>query len=167
MPTNYIHSLSEVLNARRPLEVPYFGSKLKIVYNPGAFDDELVEGLKDAEQGDLFDAIVGLLTDRDVDDAEELATQIVAVVQNVAGQQTAATYILDALKQTVIEIELVGEDGKQVGAEEALDRFPLPLRGAIFSEITEDMRDGQKKSAQTARKPRPSKRPRSSFAVTS
>lgn len=166
MTTNYIHSLAEVLNARRPLDVPYFGSKLKVVYNPGAFDDELVAGLREAEQVDLFDAIIALLEDR-VDDAEALAKEITETVQNVAGQQTAADYILDALKQTVVEVDLVGEDGKPVDADEALERFPLPLRGAIFSEITEDMRTGQKKPATTERKPKQSKRPRSSFAATS
>jgi hypothetical protein len=167
MPINYIHSLSEVLNARRPLDVPYFGSKLKIVYNPGAFDDELVAGLQEAEQGDLFETIAGLLVDRDVEDAEELAREIVEAVQNIAGQKTAAAYILDALKQTVIEVDLVGEDGKPVDTEEILERIPLPLRGAIFTEITVDMRDGQKKSEPTARKPKPSKPRKSSFAVTS
>lgn len=164
---NYIQSLSEVLHARRPLDVPYFGSTLRIAYNPGAFDDDLMEGLREAEAGDLMEAVTDVL-DGLVDDPETVAGQIVEVVQNVAGQQSAATYILDALKRTVTEVNLKDEDGKPVVVAEVLDRFPLPLRGAIFNEMTQDMRSGQKKSTpSTDRKRKVSKRPRSSFDAAS
>lgn len=153
-----IVSLSEVLNQRREVFAPYFGSEVKFVYNPGAFDDDLMNGISTGEGADLIGAVLSV-----IGDDEDLAERIVEAIQSALKEQNAAEYILDALKHTVVELGLKDEQGQTMDKDTALERIPVPLRGSIFQAMTSDMQEGQKKSSRTEQKRRGLKQPRSSF----
>lgn len=157
-----IHSLSEILNQRRDLVAPYFGNEVMFAYNPGAFDDDLMEGIQSGEEADLVAAVMNV-----IGDDEELATQIVEAIREAMSKQNASAYILNALKRVVVSLELTDEDGKPMSKDEALEKSPIPLRGSLFTVMTEDMTEGQKKSTRTVPKRRGSKQLQSSFGASS
>lgn len=153
-----IVSLSEVLNQRREVFAPYFGSEVKFAYNPGAFDDDLMNGISSGEGADLIGAVMSVIGEDD-----ELAERIVDAIQTALKEQNAAEYILDALKHTVVDLALKDDQGQVIDKDTALERIPVPLRGSIFQAMTSDMQEGQKKPSRTEQKRRGLKQPRSSF----
>ncbi len=156
-----IVSLSEVLNQRRKVLAPYFGSEIEFVYNPGAFNDDLMNGINTGEGADLIGAVLGV-----IGDDEELAERIVEAIQVAIKEQNAAEYILDALKQVVVDLPLKDDEGRPMDKDAALEAIPVPLRGSIFQAMTADMQEGQKKLSSTERKRRGSRQQRSSFDAT-
>lgn len=156
-----IVSLSEVLNQRRKVLAPYFGNEVEFAYNPGAFDDDLMNGISSGEGADLIGAVLSV-----IGDDEDLAERIVEAIQTALKEQNAAEYILDALKRTVVDLSLNDENGNRMDKDTALERIPVPLRGSIFQAMTIDMQEGQKKSNRTEQRRRVSKLPRSSFDAT-
>jgi hypothetical protein len=156
-----ITSLSEVLNQRRECTAPYFGSEVRFAYNPGAFDDDLMNGITTGEGADLIGAVLSV-----IGDDEDTAERIVDAIQNAMREQNAAEYILDALRKVVTDLPLKGEDGSFLSKDEALEAIPVPLRGSIFQAMTTDMQEGQKKSSRTELKRKGLRQPRSSFDAT-
>lgn len=157
-----IASLSEVLNQRRRVFAPYFGNEVAFEYNPGAFDDDLMEGINSGEGADLIGAVLDVIGGDD----EELAERIVEAIQKAMREQNASVYILEALRKTVVGVSLTDEKGQPMDKDQALDSIPVPLRGSMFQAMTVDMQEGQKKSSRTERRGRASKQPRSSFDAT-
>lgn len=162
MATKTITSLSDVLNQRREISAPYFGSEIKFAYNPGAFDDDLVNGINAGEGADLVGAVLSV-----IGDDEDMAEQIVDAIQTAMREQNAAEYILAALKQVVVDLPLKGDDGQLLKTEDALEAIPVPLRGSIFQAMSQDMQNGQKKLSRTEQRRQGSRRPKTSFDATS
>jgi hypothetical protein len=156
-----IVSLSEVLNQRRRVLAPYFGNEVEFAYNPGSFDDDLMNGINTGEGADLIGAVLGV-----IGDDEDLAERIVDAIQTALREQNAAEYILEALKRVVVDLPLKDDQGQIMGKDAALEAIPVPLRGSIFQAMTLDMQEGQKKPNRMERKRQGSKQPRSSFDAT-
>lgn len=161
MPQQPMVSLRDLLNRRRDVDVEFFGTKVSFAYNPGAFDDSILERLNTGVDVDLESVIEEFVDD------EDLARQIAQAVREALAQQNVNEFILETLQRVVVDLPITGDDGQTLDKDDALAMLPVPLRGQIFRAVTEDVNNGAKKSGQTERKRSRSRRPKSSFDATS
>lgn len=163
----YIASLSEIVSDDRLLDVPYFERALKIHYNPGAFDDEFMESLQEAQDADLIAAVADVLETEGVEDPDRIAGLVVGTINDVGIGRSQANAVIEVLSGVVIDLGLTDAEGNPVPPADVMHKLPIPLRAALFAAITEDMQPGKRRSNTTGGRSRPSKRPRSSFVATS
>jgi hypothetical protein len=166
-------TLTQLLHDDRPLDVVYFGHKFTIHYNPGAFSDEMFEGIKDREVSNVDEAVAEALDNQLQDRLDEATIQAVYnAVMEAIEQAYSATSQSDAAGQILADIMLssgiLNEEGEEYEVTpEFIKSLPIPLRGQIFRHIQEDLNPDANPTTTRAKRLQQQRRKSPSFRATS
>lgn len=150
-------SLSELLRKRRRIAVTYYDSTFEVEYDPGMFDEELLEAVVGHETRSLAEIVEGELASASGSDAEVAAQIASAIVAAGASSRRA-----DAIRETLVRClaAIITKDETVEVTEDVIVGLGFPLRNAIYRAMAEDMAPGNVSKAGG----RPSKKRGSSFS---